>query len=260
MRFIASNSNLLQFRVAFSPSRLNSPAPQAPPSNFFKSGSCLERPTQASVAHFHPPPTLNERSSICLFASALGVAFLATAQAQEIPRPSLSRVREAAPSLERPYNLKLGPIALSASAGLELEYVDNVNLNDANPSGDLIIHPSLTLTGVWQVTKLNSLEMRSTLGYTKYLDHPNLDSQTALISPDSEIRLNIFISDVKLVLHEQFSLQEDPVTQGGVSGVAKLRRFTNTAGATALWDLNAIVWSIGFDHFNFITTGHAADT
>ena len=189
-----------------------------------------------------------------------GVALLATAPAQEIPRPSLSRVKEAAPSIERPYNLKLGPVTFTASAALGLEYVDNVNLTSTNPSGDLIIRPSLSVTGVWQVSRLNNLEMRTTIGYTKYIDHPELDSQTALISPDSEIRLNIFIGDVKLVLHEQFSIEEDPVTQGGVSGVAKLGRFTNTVGANALWDLNAVVWSVGYDHYNFITTGDAGNT
>ena len=172
----------------------------------------------------------------------------------------MSHAVEGAPSLTRPYNLKLGPIALTANAGFGVEFVDNLNLSGADKTGDIVLRPSISLQGVWQVTKLNNLELRTTLGYTKYLSHPELDSQAALISPDSVIRLNIYVGDVKLVLHEQFSLEEDPVGSGGVSGVAKLGRFTNTIGVTALWDLNDVVWSLGYDHYNFVTTGSTATT
>ncbi len=205
------------------------------------------------------PPTLNIFSSIRLILLAFAFAFCANAWAQEIPRPSISRAASAAPSLARPYNLKIGPIAFTAFAGLGLEFVDNLNLTSTEKSGDLVLRPSVGITAAWQVTKLNSLELRTTLGYAKYLQHPELDTHSALISPDSEIRLNVFVGDVKIVLHEQFSLEEDPVGSG-VNGVAKLGRFTNTIGATLLWDLNDVIWSLGYDHFNFITTGNTANT
>lgn len=192
----------------------------------------------------------------------LGMAFIATAHAQEIPRPSISRQKDAAPAFERPYNLKLGPVAFTMGAALGIEYVDNVNLTTSatKPEGDVILSPSISVTGVWQVTRLNSLELRTTFGYTKYLDHPELDSPTALVSPDSEIRLNLFIGDVKFVFREQFSLQDETVNQGGVGGVARLGRFVNTVGVTALWDLNDITWSLGFDRYDLITTGDSGNT
>ena len=190
----------------------------------------------------------------------MGILLLAPAQAQEIPRPSMSRSGGNSADFKRPYNLKIGPIALTANAGFGIQFVDNVSLSSINPEGDLILMPSLGITGVWQVTKLNSLDLKTTLGYTKYLQHPELDSQTALVSPDSEIRLNLFIGDFKVVFHEQFSLQEDPITDGGVSGVATLGRFTNTIGVSVLWDLNDVVWSLGYDHLNYIATGKAANT
>ena len=172
----------------------------------------------------------------------------------------MSHAAEGAPSLTRPYNLKLGPIALTASAGFGIDFVDNLNLASTNKTGDIVLSPSLSIQGVWQVTKLNNLDLRMTIGYTKYIDHPNLDTQTALISPDSVIRLNVYVGDIKFVFHEQFSLQEDPVASGGVSGVAKFGRFVNTIGVTGLWDLNDVVWSLGYDHYNFTTTGSSAST
>ena len=172
----------------------------------------------------------------------------------------MSRLREGAPDFTRPYNLKVGPIALTLNAGLGIEFQDNINLTSKNTQSDLILRPYLGMSGVWQVTKLNSLEMRTTLGYTKYLEHSDLDTENLTIAPDSAIRLNIFIGDIKLVLHERFSLEEDPITEGGVSGVAKLGRFTNTVGATALWDMNDVIWSLGYDHYDFITTGNTANT
>ncbi len=219
--------------------------------------------TRASV-HLTPHsqsfarPSLNSVSSIYLSAAVLGLALLATAGAQEIPRPSLSRARDGAPSLTRPYNLKLGPIALTASAGFGIEFVDNINNTATDKSGDIVLRPSVGIQGVWQVTKLNNLELRTTFGYTKYLNNPQLDSQSTLISPDSEIRLNIFVGDVKFILREKFSVEDDPLPDSGLNGVASLGRITNTIGITALWDLNDVVWSLGYDHYNLITTGEAA--
>ncbi len=203
--------------------------------------------------------TLNVRSSISLILVVMGILLSASARAQEIPRPSLSRAGGSPASFSRPYNLKIGPIALTANAGLGITFVDNVSYSDLNKEGDIILNPTLGITGVWQVTKLNNLDLKTTLGYTKYLQHPELDTQTALVSPDSAIRLNLFVGDFKIVLHEQFSLQEDPITDGGVSGVATLGRFTNTIGVSVLWDLNDVIWSLGYDHLNFIPTGKSAN-
>lgn len=231
------------------------------PSFLSKSSVPLPASYSAATSNRHSSrPPLNLLSSICLTAAVLSIAFIATAQAQEIPRPSLSRTRDGAPNLTRPYNLKLGPIALSASAGMGFEFVDNVNLTEEEKVSDVIFRPSLSIQGVWQVTKLNNLELRTGFAYTKYLNNPALDSQSALISPDSEIRLNIFVGDVKIIFHEQFSFEEDPTPDGDLSGVAKFGRFTNTIGVTALWDLNDVIWSLGYSHYNFITTGDATTT
>ena len=67
----------------------------------------------------------------------------------------------------------------------------------------------------------------------------------------------MYAGDVKINFHEQFSLQDGSVDQGALSGVAQLGRFTNVIGARVLWDMNDVIWSLGYDHFNFITTGGA---
>jgi len=204
----------------------------------------------------HPhAPTVRQRLAVlcCVLAVAIG-------QAQDLPRPSISRARDASGSFQRPYNLKLGPIALNAGAALGLEYVDNLNLSAIEKEGDLVLRPSLGISAVWQVTRLNNLSFQTSLGYTKYLSHPELDSQSVLISPDSALKFNLFIGDVKIVFSEQFSFQDDPIGEGAVSNVATFSRFTNTVGVNALWDLNDVIWSLGYNHSNLFTTGGAATT
>ncbi len=180
--------------------------------------------------------------------------------AQDLPRPSISRARDASGPISRPYNLKIGPVAFSSSAGFGLEYLDNLNLSATDRTGDLVLRPWLGLNAVWQATRLNSLEFRTTLGYTKYLSHPELDSQNLLVSPDSALKFNLFIGDVKIVFSEQFGFQDDPIGDGSVSNVAALSRFTNTIGVNALWDLNDVIWSLGYNHYNLYTTGGASTT
>ncbi len=238
-------------------------SPQLPYATFpsFKIGICSPSSAPAIDRHYSSSPVLlTLRSSFYLSAIVIGVFLCTAVEAQEIPRPSLTRSSRGAPSFTRPYNLKLGPIALTANAGFGIQFVDNVNYTAVDPEGDIILTPSLGIMGVWQVTKLNSLDLQTTLSYTKYLQHPELDTQTTLISPDSAIRLNLFVGDFKIEIHEQFSLQEDPITDGGVSGVATLGRFTNIIGVSVLWDMNDVIWTLGYDHLNYISTGKAANT
>lgn len=187
---------------------------------------------------------------------------LINARGQEVARPSLARIKEQ-PALATAYNLKLGPILVNLGAGFGTEFIDNVNLasdsgTGPKPESDLTLKGNLNLAAQWQVTKLNTLRLSMGVTYTKYLEHPELDTRGLSLSPDSAISFNIYTGDFRINLHNQFSLQQDPVSEGSVSNVAFLTRFTNTIGFSVLWDLNDVLISLGYDHTNLITLGAAS--
>ena len=184
------------------------------------------------------------------------------ASGQEDARPSLARQKQEKP-LPTTSNLKIGPVLFRFSAALRTEFVDNVSLSNGTTSpieSDIILSPALGIDATWPMTKLNVLHFHTTLGLTKYLAHPDLGSNDLLISPDSELRFDVFLGDFKINLHDQFSLQQDPVGQGALSNVSKFGRFTNNAGVGVLWDLNDVVISTGFDHSSFIVTDSTTPT
>ncbi len=199
------------------------------------------------------PTGARAAASLCLLGSALA----GTARAQEASRPSMTRQR-AAQSIPTDYNVKVGPVNFRFNAALRSEYVDNVNLSSGRTTpleSDLIFNPQLGIAASWPITNLNTLRLQTTLGYTKYLAHPELDSSSVIVAPDSQLSLDLYSGDFRLNLHEQFSYQQDPLGDGTLSNVSRFGRFTNTVGATLLWDLRDLVLTLGYDHTNLITTG-----
>lgn len=177
------------------------------------------------------------------------------ADGQEVPRPSYARQKDKA-ALPKISNFKIGEVLLRVDARLVTEFIDNVDLS-TTPKADFSLTPEIGLSAVWAVTKLNTLRFRAALGYSYYFNSPNLNRQNLNISPDSALSFDLYAGDVRINFHNQFSLQQDAISQGTLSGVAQLERFTNTAGVSLLWDTNDIVWSFGYDHYNFITLGGA---
>ncbi len=185
---------------------------------------------------------------------AIGLALGAAVRAQEIPRPSLARQKEVRPPPEA-YNFRVGPVFFLASAGLGIEYDDNIGRTSSGKEGDLVLFPTLGLQALWQISRLNTVEFQTGISYTKYLSHPQLDTQTLLLAPDSAIQFNLYIGDFLIRFRDQFSYQQDPGAQGTVNGVASLGRFTNVAGVAVLWDLNDVTWSVAYDHLTLTTNG-----
>jgi hypothetical protein len=62
------------------------------------------------------------------------------------------------------------------------------------------------------------------------------------------------VGDFRINIHDRFSVEQDPVSAASLSNVADYGRFQNTAGVSVLWDLNAVVVTVGYDHYNFIST------
>jgi hypothetical protein len=190
-----------------------------------------------------------------LAASVLAAGLSGRLAAQEIPRPSYARMVQQT-ALPTVANFRVGEVLLRVDAGTSFAFTDNVDLSQ-HGKPDLIITPTAGLSATWAVTKLNTLQFRLGFGYAFYLNNPILNRQTTTISPDSAVSFNVYAGDVKINFHDQFSLQQDTVGEGSISGVATLQRFTNTAGFSVLWDTNDIVWNLGYDHYNFITLGGA---
>jgi hypothetical protein len=89
------------------------------------------------------------------------------------------------------------------------------------------------------------------MGYSKYWQHPELDSQSILISPNSMLDFNVYVGDVRFNIYDMLSIQEDASSQPQLSGTQKFRRLENTLGIKADWDLNKIVLSGGYEHQTF---------
>jgi hypothetical protein len=201
------------------------------------------------------------------------------ARSQDAIRPSLAGENSAEArrqDVERlPYNLLLGPIRFRVSATVGAEYNDNINLSDdgtatfvvpGSPPGtppitltsrtqdDFIIRPTLSIDALWPVTQLNTLRLDLGVSYAFYLDHSNANTNGVLISPGSQLAFDIFVGDFRINIHERPSLQQDPIAEAALSNVVDYGRFENTAGVSVLWDLNKILITLGYDHYNYIST------
>jgi len=195
-------------------------------------------------------------------------------RAQDAVRPSLAG--EAAAEARRqdiehiPYNLLLGPVRFRFSATFGVEYNDNINLSDegtgviVTPTGpvllksqkeeDVILRPAINLDAIWPITQLNTLRLDLGLSYAIYVDHSNANTNGVLISPGSQLAFDIFVGDFRINIHDRPSLQQDPIAEGALSNVVDYGRFENTAGVSVLWDLNKAVLTLGYDHYNYVST------
>jgi len=195
-------------------------------------------------------------------------------RAQDAVRPSLAG--EAAAEARRqdiehiPYNLLLGPVRFRFSATFGVEYNDNINLSDegtaviVTPTGpvllrsqkedDVILRPAINLDAIWPITQLNTLRLDLGLSYAIYVQHSNADTNGVLISPGSQLAFDIFVGDFRINIHDRPSLQQDPIAELALSNVVDYGRFENTAGVSVLWDLNKAVLTLGYDHYNYVST------
>src|SRR5438128_4139507 len=220
------------------------------------------------------------KSVMLLFVTSMLVA-TAGVYAQDAVRPSLAG-QEASDAREQdvsriPYNLLLSPVRFHMGPTLRIEYNDNINYADdgtaviPNPIGpgfitirsnsqdDVIVTPNLTLDAIWPITQLNTLRLDLGIGYAFYLDHSGNDTDFILVAPKSQIAFDIFVGDFRINIHDRAQVQQDPIQEGALSGVRNYGRFENTGGVSVLWDLNKLLFQVGYDHYNFISTTNAFD-
>src|SRR5215813_4410074 len=208
-----------------------------------------------SMVKVTPSPAMVRRT----FTIALVLlSLMSNSRAQDAVRPSLAG-QEAAEarhqSIEQiPYNLLVGPVRFRFSITMGVEYNDNINLAQVNKEDDVILRPQFNINAIWPVTQLNTLRLDLGIGYGHYINHPEFDNNAILISPGSQLSFDIFVGDLRINLHDRFSLSDDPVDEIQLSNVANYGRFENTAGVSVLWDLNKAVLTFGYDHYTYIST------
>ncbi len=209
------------------------------------------------------------RWPIATCAALFGVAALAgpganRAHGQELMRDSLAGadVAEARrPSLEEQnYNLRVGPVRFLFSANAGVEYIDNINYSDRNRVDDVLLRAGFNVSALWNVTKLNTLALDLGFAYVRYAGHPDATNSNAVIAPGSQVSFDVFVADIfRLNFHDRFDLRQDPVDNPTLSNVTDFARFTNTLGVTAVADLNTIVLTLGYDHFNYLSLNSRFD-
>ncbi len=189
-------------------------------------------------------------------ASALGL--IATTQAQDIIRPSMTRAY--APdnrkfSAEEPnYNIRVGSVSLLMDASVFAEYNDNVNLSTVNKQSDVIIRPSIGVTAKWELSELNSFTLHIGAGYAYYLNNNNGGGSGFTLDPGSEMAFNIYSGDFKIRIYDSFSLTDTPIDSVGFSNVDNFGQFSNTAGLAVTWDISDFAVMAGYSHNDIIGT------
>jgi len=176
------------------------------------------------------------------------------------------------------YNIKAGPVYVTLSSGITTEYTDNVNLSNGTTTpiqSELTINPNFGITAASQLqfaplseTNTQNLSLTANFGYKDYVFHPELNQRMTdiNIAPDSELALVIHAGHFKIRLHDGFSLQSDPTTDGSLSNIAQFRRFVNTAGVDTRWDVNSKTGlNFGYSHsslyaLSITSLGNAGNT
>jgi hypothetical protein len=157
-------------------------------------------------------------------------------------------------ALPTEYNMKAGPVYFNVTGSVDSEFNDNIGLVNTGAKSDFLITPEVGLGVQWPVTQSNTLTLTTSLGYTKYLIHPQFDTAHILVSPGSALSFDIYTGDFKINLHDDFSYQQDPVNEGALSNVTTFDRFQNVGGISVLWDLNKVLVNLNYDHINFIAS------
>lgn len=197
---------------------------------------------------------------LVLFLIAVVVLSPVSGRAQELLRDSLAGADVAESRIlsveEQNYNLRVGPVKFSMTASAGIEYVDNISYSDRNRTSDEVARVELDIHALLPVTKLNTLRLDLGIGFVDYLEHSDATNSNIFITPGSDLSFDLFVADIfRINFHDRFDLRQDPIDQPTLSDVTSFARFTNTAGVTVVADLNALVLTAGYDHFNYLTLG-----
>lgn len=155
------------------------------------------------------------------------------------------------------YNFAIGPVQFGLAAGVGIEFNDNITLADDNRISDFIFRPLLDLHASWRISELNTIRLSVGASYAKYFDHSEFDSDSVLLSPNTELAFTFYLGAVKFTLRDRISYQEDSYNVATISNTGTpYRRFENQIGLLLDWAVNDKVdLAGGYDHYNLWTIG-----
>lgn len=148
--------------------------------------------------------------------------------------------------LPQGYNLKLGPLAFDLTGELGVTYDDNITASGVNPLQDFIFSVGLNFNSRWEVTRLNTLNVRLGVGYRKYMKHAELDSANNFLTvdPDTEISFEILAGEISIRVVDAISFSADPTDirlpdDETLGDLVAYTRWNNRFSLEATWDINA---------------------
>jgi hypothetical protein len=165
------------------------------------------------------------------------------------------------------YNQHYGPVLVKTSAGLGVHFTDNVFWS-YYPKQDVMVEPQADLDALWPITKLNALRLSLGLSYQWYLENSSLNSDAPLVNPGSELAWDLFVGDFHIRLHEGFSYQQSLFFNSFAGGnepfynfndVGTFSRLDNQTGFDVTWTLDKEIFTVGYNHENFISKSAAFD-
>jgi len=188
----------------------------------------------------------------------LPLLMFSSASAQEALQNSLvgnSVAKSQAQSLEsQEYTFKSGDFRVLITPAMSAQWNDNVNLSKTNLLDDYILTPSIGIVSSYPLTQKNVLFLDVNIGYNRYLKNSNLSTFDINSSTGTGLSFDIGIKDVTLNLHDWFSYTQDASQNATVANTANYGTFQNSAGLSAVWDLNQVSLSAGYDHQNVLST------
>lgn len=144
------------------------------------------------------------------------------------------------------YNIKLGDLRVRLNSSAQVEATDNVNLSDQNKQSDVVIRPQAGGIFFYPLTERNALNLNVGAGYSFYLNRSELNRY--FITPGSEFSFDLFVGDCVINLHDRFSVSQEASQNPAAPGGGNVGTFDNMAGISALWDLNDLILTAGYDY------------
>jgi hypothetical protein len=159
--------------------------------------------------------------------------------------------------MDMPYTVKSGDFRLLLTPTFNSYWNDNINTASSNPQSDYILEPMLGLNASYPLTDRNVLRLNTAIGYDFYVEHPNYSGVRILAG--SLLSFDTYVQDFRFNVHDRFDYTQSPSTEASVANTAEYGGLDNFAGASALWDLEDIVLTLGYDHENFVSSSSQFD-
>jgi len=157
------------------------------------------------------------------------------------------------------YTFKKGDFQMLVVPSLGFDWNDNVNLTQSNVWQDYIVKPAVGITASYPFTQRNLLYLNFSIGYDRYLLHPQLSTLDINSASKTGLSFDIGIKDVTTSLHDWISYSQDASQDATVVNTPSFGTLQNTAGFASTWDLNQVTVSAGYDHQNVIATSSEFD-